>query len=47
MRSSHTDQSTYETNRDYPNGWYDSYYRGQGYLVFTGAKEYLRQYEWS
>ncbi|MBD3240430.1 MAG: 3-hydroxy-3-methylglutaryl-ACP synthase [Chitinivibrionales bacterium] len=46
-RSSHTDQSTFETDLAYPKGWYDSYYKGQGYLVFKGAKDYLRCYDWS
>ncbi|MCP4602853.1 MAG: hydroxymethylglutaryl-CoA synthase family protein [Proteobacteria bacterium] len=46
-RSSHADKETYDTDMNYPNGWYDKYYRGKNLLVFKGVKDFIRKYEWS
>ncbi len=47
LRSSHADKPTFETTMDYPNGWYDKYYKGKGLLTFKGSKDFIRKYEWS
>lgn len=46
-RSAHCDQATYDTDLDYPKGWYDKYYKDKGLLVFKGTKDFIRKYEWS
>lgn len=47
-RSAHAvDKPTYETDLGDPPGWYDERYRGRGLLVFRGAQDFLRRYEWS
>lgn len=46
-RSSHADKKTFETEMNYPAGWYDKYYKGKGLLVFKGANDFIRKYEWS
>lgn len=47
MRSSHSDQHTYETDFSYPKGWYDTYYKGKKLLIYKGAKNFIRNYDWS
>lgn len=47
LRSSHADKATFDTDLNYPEGWYDNYYKGKKLLTFKGAKEYIRKYEWS
>jgi len=47
LRSSHAEKPTFETELNYPADWYDKYYKGKGLLIFKGAKDYIRQYEWS
>ena len=46
-RSSHADKATFETDMNYPNGWYDKYYKGKGLLIFKGTNDFMRKYEWS
>jgi len=46
-RAASIDLGDFVTNTDLPAGWYDSYYRGKGLLVFQGMQEYYRQYGWS
>jgi len=46
-RSSHADQPTFETDMEYPKGWFNKYYKGKNLLIFKGAKDYIRKYEWS
>jgi len=47
LRSSHADKPTFETEMNYPKGWYDQYYKGKGLLIFKGIKDWIRKYEWS
>lgn len=47
LRSSHAEKPTYETILDYPKGWFEKYYKGKNLLIFRGAKDYIRKYEWS
>jgi hydroxymethylglutaryl-CoA synthase len=47
LRSSHADKPTFETDLTYPEGWYDKYYKGKGFLTFRGSNEFRRKYEWS
>lgn len=47
LRSSHANKETFETEMNYPDGWYDKHYKGKGFLIFRGAKDFLRTYEWS
>jgi hydroxymethylglutaryl-CoA synthase len=46
-RSAHAEKPTYRTDLNYPEGWYDKYYKGKNLLIFKGAKDYIRDYEWS
>ena len=46
-RSSHAEKPTFETDLDYPKGWFDKYYKGNKYLIFKGAEDFIRKYEWS
>jgi 3-hydroxy-3-methylglutaryl CoA synthase len=46
-RSSHAEQPNFETDMDYPKGWFDKYYKGKKKLIFKGVKDWIRQYEWS
>ncbi len=46
-RSSHAEKASYKTDMNYPEGWYDKYYRGKGKLIFKGSTDYIREYEWS
>jgi 3-hydroxy-3-methylglutaryl CoA synthase len=46
-RSSHAEKPTYITDLEYPEGWYNKYYKGRGLLVFRGSEDYIRKYEWS
>lgn len=46
-RSSHADQATFCTDMDYPNGWYQKYYKGKGLLVLKSVKNFIREYQWS
>jgi hydroxymethylglutaryl-CoA synthase len=46
-RSSHANRPTYDTDLEYPVGWYDRYYREKGLLIFKGAQDYIRKYDWS
>jgi hydroxymethylglutaryl-CoA synthase len=42
------DCGDYVTPRDgVLNGWFDTYYRDRGYLIFDGLKDFYRQYSWS
>ena len=47
MRSSHAEKPTFDTDLEYPKGWYDKYYKGKKLLTFRGAKDWIRKYEWS
>jgi 3-hydroxy-3-methylglutaryl CoA synthase len=42
-----TEKADFETDLNYPAGWYDKYYKGKGKLILKGAKGYIRKYEWS
>lgn len=46
-RSSHADKPTFETDMEYPKGWFDQYYKGKGLLIFKGAIDFIRKYVWS
>ncbi len=46
-RSSHADSSTYATDMNYPEGWYEKYYLGKGLLIYKGSKDFIREYGWS
>jgi hydroxymethylglutaryl-CoA synthase len=46
-RARYIDCGDYEPSLSEPAGWYDRHYRGQGYLIFRGMREYYRQYAWS
>jgi hydroxymethylglutaryl-CoA synthase len=46
-RMSVSDQPSFETQIDYPAGWYDKYYKGKGLLTFRGRENFIRKYEWS
>jgi hydroxymethylglutaryl-CoA synthase len=46
-RSSHAEKPTFETDFDYPKGWFHKFYKDKGLLVFKGAEDYIRKYEWS
>ena len=46
-RSSHAEKETYETDLNYPAGWFEKYYKDKGLLIFKGAKDFIRKYEWS
>jgi hydroxymethylglutaryl-CoA synthase len=46
-RSSHAEKPTFETDLDYPEGWFDKYYKGNEILVFKGSEDFIRKYEWS
>jgi 3-hydroxy-3-methylglutaryl CoA synthase len=41
------DRSDYDVPLDEPSGWFDGRYRGSSLLVFTGVKDFYRQYAWS
>lgn len=46
-RSSHADKQTYETDMNYPKGWYEKYYKDKGLLIFRGLEKFIRKYDWS
>jgi len=47
-RSVHAvDKPDFETDLDDPPGWFDRYYKDKGLLILRGAKDFIRQYEWS
>lgn len=46
-RTRYIDCGDYEPGLSGPTGWYDQHYRGRGYLVFRGMRDYYRQYAWS
>jgi hydroxymethylglutaryl-CoA synthase len=46
-RTGAIDCGDYEPGLGGPTGWYDRHYRGQGYLIFRGMRDYYRQYAWS
>jgi 3-hydroxy-3-methylglutaryl CoA synthase len=46
-RTAQIDEGNYLTSTGGFDDWYDRHYRGRGYLVFRGAREHYRQYEWS
>ena len=41
------DCGNYCSTTEQPGDWYDDFYRGKGYLVFLGMRDYYRQYGWS
>ncbi len=47
LRSSHADKPTYETDMNYPQDWYDKYYKGKELLIYKGSTDFIRKYEWS
>jgi hydroxymethylglutaryl-CoA synthase len=47
MRESHTESPSFEPDFDALGDWYDTYYRGKGYLVLRRVKDFYRTYEWS
>jgi 3-hydroxy-3-methylglutaryl CoA synthase len=47
FRTEFVDAGDYVVDRDSIPGHYDSHYRGRHRLVFTGMKEYYRQYAWA
>jgi len=47
MRSAHAEKPTFTTNLEYPNGWFDKYYKNKKRLIFRGAEDFIRKYEWS
>ena len=47
MRSAHAEKPNFKTNLEYPKNWYDNYYKGKKLLTLTGAKDFIRKYEWS
>jgi hydroxymethylglutaryl-CoA synthase len=46
-RSDHSDKATYDTDLNYPKGWFEKYYKGKGLLIYKGSKDFIRKYEWS
>lgn len=46
-RLSYIDQGDFETQMAGFEEWYENYYRGKNFLVYTGARDYVRQYAWS
>ena len=40
-------KDTFETDLSYPDGWYEKFYKDKGLLILKGAKNFIRQYEWS
>jgi hydroxymethylglutaryl-CoA synthase len=46
-RMAHACEPTYETEIDYPEGWYEKNYHGKKLLIFKGTEDYVRKYEWS
>jgi hydroxymethylglutaryl-CoA synthase len=47
MRSTHAEKPTFDTNLEYPKGWYDKYYKNKGFLTLKGCNDWIRKYEWS
>ncbi len=45
LRSSHAEKPTFQTEMNYPEGWYDKYYKGKGLLIFKGSEDFIRKYE--
>ena len=46
-RTRYIDCGEYQPGLDGLEGWYDRHYRGKGYLVFCGMRDYYRRYAWS
>ena len=46
-RSASIDCGDYEPGLGGLEDWYGRHYRGQGYLIFRGMRDYYRQYAWS
>ena len=47
QRSDWIDQGDYDVFADGFDDWYARHYAGQGYLVFGGMRDYVRQYAWT
>lgn len=47
LRSSHAEKPTFETDMNYPKGWFEKYYKDKKLLVFKGSENFIRKYEWS
>lgn len=46
-RLRYVDEGDFKTEQAGFEDWYDAYYKGNNYLVYTGARDYVRQYAWS
>ena len=47
LRERYIEQPNVVPDRNYPEGWYDAFYRGKGNLVLREVKDFTRVYEWS
>ena len=47
VRETYTESPSFEPDFHLLGDWYDTYYRGQRYLVLKRVKDFYRTYEWS
>ncbi|PWU11186.1 MAG: hydroxymethylglutaryl-CoA synthase [Terriglobia bacterium] len=46
-RSDLVDEGDYQTLGHSPSDWFEAHYQGKGLLIYSGMRDYYRQYEWS